>query len=864
MPSDRERTKPGQAHRRRFAFLTGICLSLPVLGTASRADTPNYSRDIHPILKEFCFDCHGEGMDKGKISLDTFRSDQERLADKELWLKAIKNVRAGLMPPEKKPRPNSTQQRLLESWITSAVFESDPTHPDPGAPSVRRLNRLEYRNTIRDLIGIDFNTEAEFPADDTGHGFDNIGSVLTLSPMLIEKYLEAARSIVEKAVPAASRVAPERRISGVQFHVGPPAASQPNGPPKKEGPAKPSPISLSYYKAATHSAEVPIDHAGRYQVSLELTATEKHVESQFDLNRCRITFRIDGREALTKDFIREGNRAFRFDFDQEWTQGEHRLTLELQPLTPTEKQVRSLSIRLDGVTLRGPLDKPALWVRPRNHEKFFGGDTPTGAKARRAKSREILGRFASSAYRRPVDEATLNRLADLAQSVSSAKGKTFEEGVRHAMVAILVSPRFLFREDYATALQPGEVYPQVDEYTLASRLSYFLWASMPDEELLRRAGEGRLRAEMSTQLKRMMSDRRSETFVTSFVGQWLQTRDIESIPIEVRAVMSREIEPDPEVEKARKRFRELREKEPERLTDAEKDELAKARDRFFKSSGRFSRYELTGDLRRAMRQETEKYFDYVLREDRSLLELIDSDYTFLNQKLAEHYGIEGVEGDSMRRVTLDAQSPRGGILTHGSVLVVTSNPTRTSPVKRGLFLLENILGTPTPPAPPNVPSLEENARKAGGGDRSLRDTLAMHREKPLCSSCHNRMDPLGLALENFNALGRWRDKEKSQKLDPAGRLITGEAFQDIRGLKKVLTRDRREDFYRCFVEKLLTFALGRGLEYFDMQTVDQLVGVLKTNGGKPAALLTGIVNSAPFQRVRKPETRPSQAALPQP
>lgn len=829
-------------------------------GRTQAGDAPDYSRDIHPLLKQYCFDCHGDGESKGKVSLDTFRSDSERLAGKELWLKVLKILRAGLMPPEKKPQPSKAELSTLESWIKSAVFEIDPAHPDPGSPVVRRLNRLEYHNTIRDLMGVDYNTEVEFPADDTGHGFDNIGSVLTLSPMMIEKYLAAARTIVDQAVPSASRIAPERRIPGNTFQLRTPSSTNP--PPAN---AKAGALSLAYYTAASAEAAIQVEQAGRYQLTLHLTATEKHVESQFDLNRCRLQFQIDGTTVLTREFTREANRVFHFDFDRPWKSGAHHLEVQVQPLTPGEKAIRSLAIRIDSVTLRGPLDNPRDWVTPKNYERFFGSAAPGGSsKARRARSREVLERFASRAFRRPVEAETLDRLVALAESVWSQKGKTFEEGLQQGMVAVLASPRFLFREEKPSPGQAGEPYPWVDDYSLASRLSYFLWSSMPDEALMQRAKTNGLRQHLPEELSRMLADRRSDSFIRSFVGQWLQSRDVESVPIEFRSVMGREIEPDPEVEKARKRFRELREREPESLSSEEKADLARSRDTFFKSFGRFNRYEPTGELRSLMRQETERYFEYVIREDRSLLELIDSDYTFLNKKLAEVYGVEGVEGDSLRRVVLDAKSPRGGILTQGSFLLVTSNPTRTSPVKRGLFLLDNILGMPIPPPPPDVPALEENARKAGGKELSLRETLSIHREKPLCSSCHNRMDPLGLAFENFNALGRWREKEKGQFLDTAGRLITGESFSNVRELKHVLATGRSDDFYRCFVEKLLTYALGRGLEYYDVQTQDSLVDALRASGGKPSALLRGIVLSAPFQHIRSPDPRPTRTVPPHP
>ncbi len=420
------------------------------------------------------------------------------------------------------------------------------------------------------------------------------------------------------------------------------------------------------------------------------------------------------------------------------------------------------------------------------------------------------------------------------------------------MVAVLSSPRFLFREESADPASDKGGYPFVDQYSLASRLSYFLWSSTPDDELLRQAAGGTLRNNLSAQVARMFKDKRSEAFIHNFTGQWLRARDIEEVPIEARAVLAREAKPDPEADKARRRFRELNNKPDEELTEAEKTELDSLKKSFSKRFRNRPRADLTGDLRRAMRLETEDTFDYVLRQDRSLLELIDSDYTFLNEKLAKHYGITNVLGDEMRRVTLPPDSVRGGIITEGTTLVVTANPTRTSPVKRGLYILDNILGTPPPPPPPDIPPLEDAAKGLTNHTPTLRETLAEHRKSPLCASCHNRMDPLGLALENFNAMGMWRTSEYNEPIDATGQLITGETFSDVKELKHIIVKDHYEDFYRTVTEKLLTYAVGRGLEYYDVGTVDQIVDRIEKADGRASALLAGVVESAPFLKCRKP------------
>ena len=410
-------------------------------------------------------------------------------------------------------------------------------------------------------------------------------------------------------------------------------------------------------------------------------------------------------------------------------------------------------------------------------------------------------------------------------------------------------PQFLFREEWSVP-NSTDKYPLLDEYALASRLSYFLWSSMPDEELFRLAAHNKLRQNLAAQMSRMLADKRSGELMRNFSGQWLQARGIETANVNAAAVMLKEQPPDPKAEEKRARFRELSRKAPEDLTDAEKKELAEARGRVLQgvSPVRPVRARRVS-CARAMRQETEMAFEHVVRDDRSLLELIDADYTFLNAKLAKHYGIDGVKGDQMRKVALPPGSPRGGVLTQGTMLIITSNPDRTSPVKRGVFILDNILGMPPPPPPPNVPLLEQAAAALKGKTPpTLRETLKLHREDALCSSCHNRMDPLGLAFENFNALGRWRDKELGQPIEPAGELLTGESFKDVRELKRLLTSGRRLDFYRCATEKMLIYALGRGLEPQDAHTVDDLVSKLEAAKGRPSVLISGIIEAPAFQR----------------
>jgi Protein of unknown function (DUF1588)/Protein of unknown function (DUF1587)/Protein of unknown function (DUF1585)/Protein of unknown function (DUF1592)/Protein of unknown function (DUF1595) len=843
----------GPSNRRRSGTIVrttsvGLLVSGATLilacSTTCYGDTPGaqvFEEQIAPLLANYCYDCHGYGMSEGGVAFDEIADGQDAVSRRDLWFKALRLLRAKIMPPSDHERPPAEELARLETWIKTYVFESDPQNPDPGRVTVRRLNRVEYRNTIRDLLGVDYDTQQNFPPDDTGYGFDNIGDVLTISPLLLEKYIAAAKEIVHEAVPTTSKVVAEHRITGQEF--------RPEGAENVDGHER-GPLWLSYYVPAWVSTEYAAEYAGNYEVVLDLQADETYVEGMFDYNRCRLLFKVDDKQVWSQEFSRQGGKQFQFRFDQNWQPGPHRLTFELEPLTPDLEKVRSLSLRIKRVTVRGPLDE-AHWIEPADYRRFFPRDVPAGAKARREYARMLLGKFARRAYRRPVDRQTVDRLAALAEVIYSQPGHTFESGVAEAMAAVLVSPRFLFREESLEPADDGS-FPLVDEYALASRLSYFLWSTMPDDELFRLAREHRLREKLDDQVDRMTADPKWQQFVEQFAGQWLRARDVENAAINAREVIRRDEKPDPDAARLRRRFRQLRRKDPEELTDAERAELREAFRAFNAQRERTRDVELDEELRHAMRRETEMLFEHLFCENRSLLELIDCDYTYLNERLARHYGIAGVKGKQMRLVSLPADSPRGGVLTQGTVLVTTSNPNRTSPVKRGVFILDNILGIPPAPPPPNIPPLEPEDQDEFADMPTLRETLAKHRNAPLCSSCHDRMDPLGLAMENFNALGLWRELDRGKPIDPSGTLISGESFQDMRELKRILATEHREDFYRCLTEKMLTFAIGRGLEYYDVQTVDAIVERLEASGGKARVLLTGIIESAPFQRSRQP------------
>jgi hypothetical protein len=772
---------------KRFASQAACLLGLGV-GAFAAEPKVNYEKQILPMLEDYCYDCHGEGAKKGDLALDKYTSLEAHFANTDLWYTVWKNVASQLMPPAEKPQPKPADRERLLRWIETAVFKVDPANPDPGRVTIRRLNREEYRNSILDLLGVQYDTDEAFPADDTGYGFDTIGDVLNISPLLMEKYIAAAEDIVGDAVEEAGPRIPTQYIPGDQFRVG----------PEKKKTAK----YLPFAQAATASNVRSIEFPGRYKITVEMRVQGS---SEATSHTAKVALMLEGQTVETMNLGWDYTKTIKLTGEAELKKGDNLLAIDLAPENPPLEGEKPLNLAVTNVSLNGPLDGTHVEYPKQYFRVFADGPPPADAAARSAYARKILRGLADRAFRRPVDEPTLNRLVALAESVARQPKMTFESGVGHALTAILASPRFLFRAE----IQPepnnaGRIVP-IDEFALASRLSYFLWSSLPDAELETLARDGQLRANLRAQVDRMLADPRSRRFVSNFVGQWLQTRDVEGINVDVRLFLN------------------LKNDEAYRVFNQR--------------------------LRVAMRDETELMFANLLTENRSALDLLTADYSFLNEQLASFYGIPDVKGTEMRKVALPPESHRfGGILTHGSTLVVTSNPTRTSPVKRGLFILDNILGTPAPPAPPNVPDLEQS--KKGGQKLTMRELMAVHREKPLCASCHARMDPLGFALENFTPLGTYREDDHGKPIEIGGQLITGEKFKDLPELANVLATSRRDDFYRCVTEKLLTYAIGRGLEYYDTVTTDHIVTALKADNGAMRSVIYGIVESAPFQKRR--------------
>ncbi|MCA9178615.1 MAG: DUF1592 domain-containing protein [Planctomycetales bacterium] len=613
-----------------FCFL--IASALPGLPPCCRGDDvvspgPRFADAIAPFLKEHCLGCHGDKEPEGGLSFTKYRDSAHIQTDFAVWEKVQRLLLERQMPPPDAKRPTEPQLQQVLAAIDYELGQFDCRGVrQPGRVTLRRLNRVEYNNTIRDLVGVDFQPANDFPADDVGNGFDNIGDVLTIPPLLLEKYLAAAGAVVEQAF-----AAPELRS---------------------------------------------------------------------------------------------------------------RILLHQADASTTQRDA----------------------------------------------TRKNLAAFVRRAYRRRVTEDELSRLVELIRD-GRQQGLSETEGLQVALQAVLASPHFLFRVEADPEPDDADGIRELNDHELATRLSYFLWSTLPDQQLFELADRGELQRPetLRAQAVRMLKDPKAEALTRNFAGQWLQLRSLGDIA------------PDPE---------------------------------------RFPKFD--DGLRQAMRRETELFFATVVRENRSLLEFLNADYSFVNQRLAEHYGMEGVRGDAYQRVQLPAQ--RRGVLTHGSVLLLTSNPTRTSPVKRGKWILDNILGEPPPAPPAGVEALNEEAEALG----SLRERMEQHRANEACAVCHRKMDAIGFGLENFDVTGAWRDRDGRFEIDPGGALPGGDAFKDATELMNILAEKQRGRFYRCLSEKMLTYAVGRGLQSFDRCAVDAILKQLEADD-RFETLVGAIVTSDPFR-----------------
>lgn len=755
----------------RIAIAALLAAALPLGGLLFAADDPaGFEGKVTPLFAESCTVCHNAQMASGSLNLAPFTAPGSLAEKREDWERIVHKLRTGEMPPRGIPRPAQERIDALVQFVQSEFEKADSkVKPDPGRVTARRLNRNEYSNTIRDLLAVDFRADKDFPTDDSGHGFDNIGDVLTISPVLMEKYMSAAERISATAIGA--NPLPGKPVEA-EYH-------------RKDK-------TIRRIDASTIEAVHRVEWDGEYIVRIGLPGERK------DGKPVLLRFSMDGRELHSQMAETKPSGLVYFDpFSME----EMRLVLPagdhvfragfvndefVKAVPPKELYDRQKNKFIESITFVGPF--PAE-VERESRKKILICDPNSG----KACVTEIISTLARRAYRRPVSKdevASLVRFVGLAQS----EGQSVEQGIQLAIQAMLVSPHFLFRiERDPDATDPGKTH-QISEIELASRLSYFLWSSMPDDELLSLAAQNKLREKgvLDAQVRRMLADPRSSALAENFAGQWLETRALDSVT------------PDPD---------------------------------------KFPEWSL--ELRDAMKEETRLFFEAVLRDNRPISDLLNANFTYVNGPLAKHYGIDGISGPDFQRVELD-NGQRGGILSQASVLTVTSYPTRTSAVIRGKYVLENILGAPPPAPPPDVPALDEAEVGQSG---SFRQKLEQHRSNPACSSCHERMDALGFGLENYDAIGKWRTTDGNFPVDASGTLPNGEAFGTPAELKKILVSDLSE-FCSTLTEKMMTYALGRGLERYDNRTVRGITRKLEEKDFQFQTLVHEIVNSLPFQNRR--------------
>ena len=857
-----------------------------ILGTAYLLGQENqitasdrtFDTSIRPFFEKNCFACHSGKAPIADLHLDSFSSAASMRQQPAVLARILDKLQGGSMPPSGMPQPTAAEVKQVTAWIAAVsgaptVAKTAPLVPagDPGRVTMRRLNRVEYNNTIRDLLGVNAKPADEFPLDDSGYGFDNNGDVLSLSPLLMEKYMSAAKKMSQLAVygptlpkdpgllvqilgstgpgqgasvGASIIVLPYSIRGGIdatyvfpkngeyEFHLEPTDyRGLQQGAPLKPGAlvskAVPTPAgggrgaagggrqgaAGAQQAGGGRQAAAPGPRAAPDPAQIE--ARNEQLKKDYPLAHWQLL--IDGK------VIREGAHAGGYNIDQAalpevvvripLTAGEHRIRASFPGLADVDdpldnilnNQMRSLSVK--SIDILGPYNAGS--EPPASYRKIFICATRDTVCAQK-----IVTVLAGRAYRRPATQPEVAQLMGLV-SLAKRQNKPFEEGIRMVVEAVLLSPNFLFRVESDAKLgasvtgRPASLAAKpetpgkggagyaasqphfVSDYELASRLSYFLWSSMPDDELLASAASGKLRqrAVLDAQVKRMLADPKVGALVENFGGQWLGLREL-----------TRKV-PDPD---------------------------------------RFPRVD--GDLLRDMQQETLMFISAILKEDRSILDFIDAPFTFLNGPLATHYGIPGVTGEEFRRVELTG-GQRSGIVTQAAVLVVSSFPTRTSVVTRGKWVLENVLGTPPPPPPPDVPSLKDSDI---GTAVTLRERMEQHRADPACAACHARMDPIGFSLENYDASGAWRTMDGKFPVDVSGTLPDGRKFEGAEELKQIL-RGQSDLFARNMAEKMLTYALGRGLEPFDKPTAEEITATLKAHNYRMTALISAVVHSKPFQ-----------------
>jgi hypothetical protein len=781
----------------RYLFLTATGI-LAVFSATFAFQQTNPAAEQRAMLDKYCVTCHNQKLRTAGLTLDTMNLD--RVSDNaETWEKVLRKLHGGMMPPQGMPRPDDATVTKFTGWLETSLDRAAASHPEPGRSTLHRLNRTEYGNAIHDLLDLDIDAASFLPADDEANGFDNIADVLRFSPSLLEQYLSASDKISSLAVgdPTITPIslvfqAPpdldqEHHIEGLPLGTRGGILIHYNFPLDGEYDFRVFLLQniVGYLTGLEYPHQLEISIDGKRVFLAQVGGEEDNKMSDANLGVAKDT--IDAR-LRTRIPVKAGPRTVVVTFLRRNSAPSDE---PLQPFTRDHDLQNMNGIPLiERMQITGPFNPTGPGDTPSRHRVF--SCHPANAAAELPCARTILTNLARRAYRRPVTGADLENLLSFYQS--GRNKKNFEAGIQNALRLILADPKFLFRmETDPAGAAPGSMHP-VSDLELASRLSFFLWSSIPDDQLITVASQGKLKdpAILEQQVKRMLADDRSEALVKNFAGQWLLLRNLPNV------------QPDP---------------------------------------NEFPNFD--DNLRQAFRRETEMFFESIMREDRNVLDLLTADYTFVNERLAKHYGIEGVYGSQFRRVKVTNEERRG-LLGQGSILTVTSEANRTSPVKRGKFILEAILGTPPPSPPPNVPPLKENE---GAQVMSVRARLELHRKNPPCSGCHAVMDPLGFSLENFDGIGEWRTKEPGGAVDPSGQLADGTKIDGPVALRNAIMR-HPEQFVRTLTEKMLTYGLGRGLEYYDMPTVRGIARDASRNDYKFSSIVLGIVKSTPFQMRR--------------
>jgi hypothetical protein len=788
-------------------LVLGLQVNTSAEQPARRANTVTPPSSHRLLLDRYCVTCHNERLKTAGLRLDQIDVSRPDV-EPEVWEKVVRKLHTGIMPPANMPQPSEADRRALLTWLETELDAAAAARPNPGrTETLRRLNRTEYQNAIRDLLALDIDAASLLPADESGHGFDNV-TVSDLPPTLLDRYISAAQKI--------SRLAIGRTQSSLQSDVirVPADLTQEDHLPGLPIGTRGG-VAVPYTFAENGEYEIQVWLARSLEGNVSGLRDPRPHEMILLIDREPVaTFTIQkspdvadtlaDRDLKTRVAVSAGPHQLAVTFVKE---GSSLVESGRQPLQShyNDRRHPRITPAIDQVSVTGPYEAKGAGNTPSRRRLFVcqpappklaavptseGG--PDGDEEKCAK--EILTTLMRRAYRRPISKADVE--GPLAFYREGQAEGDFEAGIGRALSAVLINPEFLFRvETGLKNTRAGGTY-RISDLELASRLSFFLWSSIPDDELLDAAIRGKLSRpeELEKQTRRMLADGRSFNLASNFAGQWLRLRNLEAVT---------------------------------------------------PNANQFPDFD--DNLRQAFRQETELFVDSVVREDRSVLDLISADYTFLNERLARHYGIPGVYGSRLRRVTLTPESKRGGLLRHGSVLSVTSYATRTSPVIRGVWVLSNIFGAPPPPPLPNVPSLDESAVAA---NLPMRERLAAHRNNAVCANCHRTIDPVGFSLESFNAIGQWRDHEgDDQPIDAAGALPGSGEFRGVAGLEQGLLK-RPELVAGTLTEKLLTFALGRGVEYYDAPAVRKIVRQAAQDRYRFSSLIVGIVKSVPFQNRR--------------